>query len=73
MYSRIVEPYVQGVDGQGRALLVAWQVSGGSYSGITSGWKHFRIAEIVGLSLMDEKFKAVRLLSPSALSNVTIF
>jgi predicted DNA-binding transcriptional regulator YafY len=53
--ARVVEPYVYGAC-ETHELLRAYQVSGYSRSR-ASGWKLFRVEEIVDIALLDERFE----------------
>ena len=48
-FSRLVEPYAYGRDKTGDALLRCFQVSGGSESGQSSGWKLLKVAEVFAI------------------------
>lgn len=61
-YSRIVEPYAVGEARDGRTVLVAWQVSGGSESGPALGWHTFDLDGIVGLDELADPFVPSRVL-----------
>ena len=57
---RRVQPYVYGDDHAGDRLLSAYQLSGGSASGASRGWKSFRMDRVEGLTLSDELFHGAR-------------
>lgn len=57
---RLVEPYVFGDDHAGDRLLSAYQLSGGSASGQTRGWKTFRMDRITRVELTGEHFHGTR-------------
>jgi predicted DNA-binding transcriptional regulator YafY len=50
--TRIVDPYILGVDDEGRLLLSAVQVSGGS----GAGFRTFRVDAIAAPAVTDQKF-----------------
>jgi hypothetical protein len=57
---RLVQPYVYGDDHAGKRLLSAYQVSGESASGASSGWKFFRMEKVTSVSLSDRRFHSPR-------------
>jgi len=57
---RLVQPHVYGDDAHGDRLLSAYQVSGGSASGESKGWKSFRMDRVGAIELTDERFHAPR-------------
>jgi len=59
-YSRIVEVHACGVSTAGHTVIRAWQISGGSASGETRGWKLLRLDDTRRLSLMNEASHAPR-------------
>lgn len=54
--SRIVQPHIYGEDHHGHELLSAYQVSGGSQSGESVGWKLFDLAKVEGLEILSGRF-----------------
>lgn len=59
-HSRKVEPYCYGVSTKGKELLRAFQISGGSSSNISKGWKLFSVTEISNLKVLDGIFQKIR-------------
>ena len=57
---RLVQPHVYGDDHAGDRLLSAYQVSGGSASGASSGWKFFRMDRVKSVTLGEQRFHAPR-------------
>jgi predicted DNA-binding transcriptional regulator YafY len=57
---RVVQPHVYGDDQAGGRLLSAYQVSGGSASGASQGWKSFRMDRVTGVTLGNETFRGAR-------------
>lgn len=55
-YSRTAEPYCFGIDKKGNKAIRAFQISGGSSSGISQGWKLFLINEIRNLNVANSSF-----------------
>lgn len=58
--TRIVEPHIYGLDAQGREVLSAYQVTGGSISGETTGWKTFEIAKVTDVEVLAAHFSRPR-------------
>ncbi|MEZ5681624.1 MAG: hypothetical protein R3E14_10055 [Erythrobacter sp.] len=59
-YSRIVEVHAVGVSAAGNRLMRVFQVSGGSASGETVGWKLMRLDATSNLVVTDQVSKAPR-------------
>jgi hypothetical protein len=57
---RTVEPYCHGVSEAGHDLLRGYQIAGYSKSGVSAGWKMFRLDELSGLAMTDEVFANTR-------------
>lgn len=57
---RLVQPYVYGDDHAGDRLLSAYQVAGASASGISAGWKFFRMDKVTSVSLSERRFHSPR-------------
>ena len=57
---RTVEPHTYGVDLRGHQALCAFQVAGGSSSGVYVGWKTFHIDEMENLVILPTKFARAR-------------
>jgi hypothetical protein len=55
-YARIVEPYAYGRDKNGDAVLRCYQLSGGSVSGQTTGWKLLKVADAYAINEQKEGF-----------------
>jgi hypothetical protein len=53
---RLVQPHVYGDDHAGDRLLSAYQVSGGSASGASHGWKSFRMDRVGSVASTTERF-----------------
>jgi hypothetical protein len=58
--ARTVEPHTYGVDLRGHRALCAFQVGGGSTSGVGVGWKTFHIDEMENLVVLPKTFRGVR-------------
>jgi hypothetical protein len=56
---RIVEPHDYGIL-QGVESLLAYQVAGESRSGTARGWKHFEVAHIRYLQVLERRFPGTR-------------
>ena len=59
-YRRVVEPHTLGIDLKGHKALCAYQVSGGSSSGESRGWKLFHVDEMRGVTTLPETFSSAR-------------
>jgi hypothetical protein len=57
---RVVEVHAAGYTREGKPIMRAWQVRGGSEGGDPSGWKLFRLDEISSVEFLEEKSKAPR-------------
>lgn len=57
---RLVEPHTYGVDSKGHTALRAYQVSGGSESGESFGWKLFHVDQIQQLAIVSQHFPGPR-------------
>jgi predicted DNA-binding transcriptional regulator YafY len=57
--TRIVEPHDYGLLGEAE-LLLAFQLSGESRSGAVQGWKHFDVAQIRQLRVLERRFAGSR-------------
>lgn len=57
---RVVEPHTLGADASGAMLLCGYQLSGGSRSGQSSGWKTFSLTLIGQISALNEHFRHPR-------------
>jgi hypothetical protein len=57
---RTVEPHAYGQSNAGNDLLRAYQLSGASRSGESSGWKLFRVDEMTGIQVSDQHFAGPR-------------
>lgn len=57
-YVRTVEPHAYGRDKGGDEVLRCFQVSGGSESGETSGWKLLKVADAYSIQKTSQKFSA---------------
>lgn len=53
---RVVEPFCYGVSKKGEEVLRARQVGGHSDSGSIPGWRLFRVAEMVTVTVTEEGF-----------------
>lgn len=58
-YSRLVEPWALAADRDANDVLIAWQISGGSASGIPVGWKEIRLRDLGGATLLSECFEPI--------------
>lgn len=58
--ARTVEPHTYGVDLKGHRALCAFQVAGGSSSGVYVGWKTFHIDEMENVVVLPVKFPGAR-------------
>jgi hypothetical protein len=59
-YSRLVEPYAYGASANDEDLLRCYQMSGGSNSGETTGWKLLKTADIYMLQATTSTFECRR-------------
>ena len=59
-FRRLVEPHTYGIDSKGHPALRAFQVSGGSESGETTGWKIFHEQQMQGTSGVAQTFVGPR-------------
>lgn len=59
-FLRVVEPHTYGTDRKGNEALRAYQVSGGSDSGESIGWKIFHVSDMRGLSTLTDSFSGPR-------------
>ena len=59
-FSRTVEPHAYGVDNKGVEKLRFWQVSGGSESGESAGWKLLNVGDIGSSTLSEDAFQGAR-------------
>lgn len=59
-YSRVVEPYALGTDGDGAGVLCAYQVSGGDEAHVGQGWKRFEVGAISGATVVSGRFTGQR-------------
>ena len=57
---RTVEPYCHGASEAGHDLLRGYQTAGYSKSGMSFGWKMFRLDELSGSAMTDEVFANTR-------------
>ena len=57
---RTVEPYCHGASEVGHELLRGYQTAGYSRSGVSQGWKMFRLEELSGLAMTSEVFADTR-------------
>jgi hypothetical protein len=55
-YCRVVEPHAYGLSAEGDELLRCFQVSGGSESGESVGWKLLKVREVFSLCLQAHRF-----------------
>jgi len=59
-HRRVVEAHIAGAARDGTALVLAWQVRGGSSSGQPAGWKMFHLDRVAGAQLSAEPSQAPR-------------
>lgn len=59
-FSRIAEPHTYGVDGKGHYAVRAYQISGGSHSNESEGWKLFHVNQMTGLAILPSTFSGPR-------------
>lgn len=59
-FTRTVEVHAVGYTRDGKEIMRAWQVRGGSQSGESPGWKLFRFDKTFSTSITDEDSKAPR-------------
>lgn len=57
---RTVEPHIYGIDGKGHLALSGYQISGGSESGQSVGWKLFHIENISNSIALKKHFSRAR-------------
>ena len=58
---RRVEPYVLGKASDGKLLLLCYQISGGSESGQSAGWKMLSLAQLQAIEITPARFVGGRL------------
>lgn len=72
--TRVVEPYIYGVDSHGHEILSAYQVTGGSLSGEHAGWKTFEVAKSGDIQMLGSRFgKARREYNPADAKFRTVY
>ena len=59
-HARTVEPHTYGMDSKGHYALRAYQISGGSQSGVGLGWRLFHRDEMLGVTVLQETFEGPR-------------
>lgn len=59
-YRRVVEPHTYGIDSKGHRAVRAYQTTGGSESGETTGWKLFHEDKMKGVTVLQEAFHSPR-------------
>jgi len=59
-FPRVVEIHAVGFTEEGHAVMLVWQVRGGSVSHVPTGWKLFRLDEIGEAGPTDEPSTAPR-------------
>jgi hypothetical protein len=59
-YKRLVEIHAYGATQKGHAIMLIWQVSGGSAHNEPTGWKMLRLDEASGVHLADEASRVPR-------------
>lgn len=56
-YTRMIAPHIYGIDTTGEEVLSCYQLTGGSRSGESAGWKSLRVSELVKLHLTRMHFQ----------------
>jgi hypothetical protein len=59
-HDRVVEPQLVGLHEAGEPMLVAYQTSGGSQSGVVPGWRTFITTSVEEVEVTDEHFAGPR-------------
>lgn len=59
-YDRVVEAHAVGYTNDRNEVMRVWQVSGGSSSGQTTGWKLMRLDEATSLRISNQNSEAPR-------------
>ena len=59
-YGRVVEPHAYGSTSKGHDVLRAYQISGGSQSGQSRGWKLLRLDEAYSVNALGDTFQGSR-------------
>lgn len=59
-HSRVVEPHTYGQNEAGHDMLSAWLVRGYTKSGTAGGWRNYLVADIQGVTVMEEEFAGPR-------------
>jgi len=59
-YTRVVEVHAAGRNRLGEAVMLVWQVEGGSNSGTSTGWRRLKLDEIPSASLTNQASAAPR-------------
>jgi hypothetical protein len=59
-FSRLVEVHAVGYSKAGNAVMCAWQLSGGSVSGESTGWKLMKLDEAIGAVVSNQLSQAPR-------------
>jgi hypothetical protein len=59
-HTRIVEVHAAGRNKLGEAVMLVWQVEGGSSTGTSTGWRRLKLDEIRSAALTDQASAAPR-------------
>lgn len=59
-YARVVEAHAAGISADGKPLMRAWQVRGGSQSSSPTAWRLFYVDQILDDQTLDEASAAPR-------------
>lgn len=59
--NRVVEPHAYGRDKAGDEIIRSYQISGGSDSGESIGWKIFKVREALSIVLLNNDFFTIRI------------
>lgn len=59
-HERTAEPHTYGLDLKDHRAVCAFQVSGGSSSGVDVGWKTFHIDQMEDLTILADSFSRAR-------------
>jgi len=57
---RLIEPHAYGLNKDGDEIMRGFQISGGSDSGESTGWKIFKVREIFSIVLLNSDFSTTR-------------
>jgi hypothetical protein len=59
-YTRVVEVHAAGRNKLGEAVMLVWQIAGGSSSGTSTGWRRLKLDEVRSAALTSQASAAPR-------------